>query len=120
MKNAVNPSVKAAQVPGSTPRKLTLGCSSATCHCRAPHKCTWRLPDFASSATCPAIKRNSPFPAAWVLGNTNGYTGYMPTRESFAQGGYEVRTCGWSKWQEDADGIVVKESLDLLNQLKSR
>jgi len=67
-----------------------------------------------------AIKRNSPFPAAWVLGNTNGYTGYMPTRESFAQGGYEVRTCGWSKWQEDADGVVVKESLDLLNQLKSR
>lgn len=64
------------------------------------------------------IKKESPFNTTWVLGNTNGYTGYLPTEESFAQGGYEVRTCGWSSWRQDADKVVVKESLDLLNQLK--
>ncbi len=66
------------------------------------------------------IKKGSPFDTTWVLGNTNGYTGYLPTEESFVQGGYEVRTCGWSKWREDADKIVVQHSIRLLDELKDR
>mgnify|MGYP001063041862 CR=1 FL=1 len=64
-----------------------------------------------------AIKEGSPFEKTWVLGNTNGYTGYMPTEESFSQGGYEVRTCCWSHWREDADGIVAKACVELLNKI---
>lgn len=64
-----------------------------------------------------AIKDGSPFGTTWVFGNTNGYTGYMPTEESFPQGGYEVRTCGWSHWREDADGIVVNACVELLEKI---
>lgn len=63
------------------------------------------------------IKQRSPFGVTWVLGNTNGYTGYLPTRESFEQGGYEVRTCGWSRWAQDADQVVAEKSVELLARL---
>lgn len=64
-----------------------------------------------------AIKEGSPFEKTWVFANTNGYGGYMPTEESFAQGGYEVRTCCWSHWREDTDGVVAKASVELLGGL---
>lgn len=66
-----------------------------------------------------AIKQASPLEPTWVLGNTNGYTGYMPTEESFPQGGYEVRTCCWSHWREDTDGIVAETSVELLERLRN-
>jgi RNA polymerase-binding transcription factor DksA len=63
------------------------------------------------------IKGQSPFKDSWVLGNTCGYSGYLPTEESFQEGGYEVRTCGWSKWKTDADKAVISESVKLLGEL---
>ncbi len=63
------------------------------------------------------IKRRSRFPATWVTSITSGYTGYLPTEESFGQGGYEVRTCGWSKWARDADKAVIEASVDLLGSI---
>lgn len=66
-----------------------------------------------------AIRKQSPFSATWVSAITSGYTGYLPTEESFAEGGYEVRTCGWSKWARDADKVVIEESAGLLERLMS-
>jgi hypothetical protein len=37
-----------------------------------------------------AIRERSPFAHSWVLAYTNGCTCYVPTREAFAQGGYEA------------------------------
>jgi hypothetical protein len=36
-----------------------------------------------------AIKRRSPSPFTYILYNTNDYAGYIPTREAYAEGGYE-------------------------------
>ncbi len=37
-----------------------------------------------------AVVRSSPFPHTFVLGCSNGCTGYVPTAEAFDEGGYEV------------------------------
>ena len=37
-----------------------------------------------------AVKRNSPAAMTMVVGLANDAIGYLPTRDSFAQGGYEV------------------------------
>jgi len=66
-----------------------------------------------------AIKNASPFATTWVTGITPAYTGYLPTEESFPQGAYEVRPCCWSKWAENTDKIVVRESSELLRKLVS-
>jgi hypothetical protein len=39
-----------------------------------------------------AIKARSPFPLTFVLTHCNGTAGYLPTRESYEQGGYEVQS----------------------------
>lgn len=67
-----------------------------------------------------AIKNRSPFSKAWVTGITSAYTGYLPTEEAFDQGGYEVRTCGWSKWSKDADKAVADGAVELLQELANK
>ena len=37
-----------------------------------------------------SVKAASPGKHAWVLGYTNGSMGYLPSREAYAEGGYEV------------------------------
>ncbi|MBI5393830.1 MAG: neutral/alkaline non-lysosomal ceramidase N-terminal domain-containing protein [Verrucomicrobia bacterium] len=39
-----------------------------------------------------AIKTASPFPHTFIITHCNGAAGYVPTKESYADGGYEVRT----------------------------
>lgn len=66
-----------------------------------------------------AIKQGSPFPTTWLTGITSSYSGYLPTEESFDQGGYEVRTCGWSHWAKDTDKAVVRGARELLSELRA-
>jgi hypothetical protein len=60
------------------------------------------------------VKANSPF--SWTLfsGYTNDYLGYVPTREAYADGGYEVDT---SPFLPDAADRLVEASLALLADL---
>ena len=37
-----------------------------------------------------SVKAASPWKRTWVLGYTNGSMGYLPSREAYAEGGYEV------------------------------
>lgn len=68
------------------------------------------------------IKALSPFGAerTHICSLTNGYAGYVPTEEAFAEGGYEVRrSLGSSFLQTDAGTIFVEKSIELANRLRS-
>ena len=60
------------------------------------------------------LKRQSPH-MTFVFGIANGYIGYVPTREAYAAGGYEVVS---SKCQPGAD-VLVEKVANLTEQLFS-
>jgi hypothetical protein len=60
------------------------------------------------------VKAGSPFPWTLFSGYTNDYLGYVPTREAYADGGYEVDT---SPFLPDAADRLVEASLALLADL---
>lgn len=47
------------------------------------------------------IRNRSPFPHTFYFGYANGSLGYLPTREAFAEGGYEAQTNGFTERVED-------------------
>jgi neutral ceramidase len=65
-----------------------------------------------------AIKEGSPFKHTIVVELTNGRIGYMPTKIAYEQGGYETFH-GTSMFIPEAGEIIVKETLDILNDLKN-
>ena len=67
------------------------------------------------------IKLRSPFGTTWVAHMSNGYVGYVPTREALRRGGqrsFETRVSNWSKLVPEALDMVVQETLNLLQDLK--
>lgn len=60
------------------------------------------------------IKRRSPFPYTFVVELANGYCGYVPTEESFAQGGYEVILSGGSFLAPEAGQRMTDAAGELL------
>jgi neutral ceramidase len=62
-----------------------------------------------------AIKAGSPFAATVVMTHCNGAAGYLPTRDSYPAGGYEVQSSGFGP---DAADLLVKEVLALLATLR--
>jgi hypothetical protein len=61
-----------------------------------------------------AIKAGSPFPHTFVITHCNGAAGYVPTRASYAEGGYEIRT---SPFAPGADELLMRETRRLLAEL---
>lgn len=59
------------------------------------------------------LKRESQYPM-FVVGIANGYIGYVPTREAYAVGGYEVVS---SKCQPEAADLLVEKVSTLTKQL---
>jgi hypothetical protein len=60
------------------------------------------------------VKARSPFATTFFSGYTNGMTAYMSIPEAYDEGGYEV----WmTPFAPEASGIVVEESVKLLNEL---
>lgn len=55
------------------------------------------------------IKRRSPFEVTLVSELTNGYCGYVPTEESFAQGGYETHRSMFSSRIALNGGRIITE-----------
>jgi neutral ceramidase len=58
-----------------------------------------------------ALKANSWFSHTLVVGYCNDLIGYIPTREAFAEGGYEVET---ARVGEDAGEVVMATALEAL------
>jgi hypothetical protein len=65
------------------------------------------------------IKKQSPFEYTMVVEQTNGAHGYVPTAKAFERGGYETWFGEHSYLTTRAGEIIEKESLDILNHLKS-
>ena len=66
-----------------------------------------------------SIKERSPFKYTMVAEQTNGAHGYVPTRKAFDGGGYETWFGEHSYLTTRAGEIIERESLDILNHLKS-
>jgi hypothetical protein len=64
-----------------------------------------------------AIKDGSPFRSTFVFTHCNGAGGYVPTRPSYAEGGYEVQS---SPYAPGAGELLVEETGRLLKQLKAQ
>ncbi|GGA54993.1 hypothetical protein GCM10011507_02820 [Edaphobacter acidisoli] len=60
------------------------------------------------------IREASPFPLTLVSGYSNGGFGYIPDRQAFGEGGYEVEATPFSS---DAADVVVDEALKALTEL---
>jgi hypothetical protein len=61
-----------------------------------------------------AIKTASPFPHTLIITHCNGAAGYLPTKDAYPDGGYEVQT---SPFRPEAAEVVVKEALRALREL---
>ena len=53
-------------------------------------------------------KALSPFPDTFVSELSNGWHGYIPTREAFAHGGYETRLGDASRMVEEAGDLLCE------------
>lgn len=53
------------------------------------------------------VKKLSPYKSTMVIGLANSQAGYIPKKEAFSQGGYEVRTAWTSQLVHDAGDILV-------------
>jgi len=62
-----------------------------------------------------AIKAASPCKHTFVITHCNGAAGYLPTKEMYKEGGYEVRS---SPFAPNAADMVLKQSLKILYQLQ--
>ena len=67
------------------------------------------------------IAARSPFDATMCLGTTNGCIGYLPTAESYPEGGYEVTEAikyyGTLMWRPESAEVVTACAVRLLDQL---
>ncbi|MGA2032425.1 MAG: neutral/alkaline non-lysosomal ceramidase N-terminal domain-containing protein, partial [Thermoguttaceae bacterium] len=61
-----------------------------------------------------AIKTASPFAHTLIITHCNGAAGYLPIKEAYPEGGYEVQS---SHFGPEAAEQVVQEALQLLRQL---
>ena len=62
-----------------------------------------------------AIKDASPFKHTFVITHCNGSAGYLPTRASYPDGGYEVQS---SRFAPGADEQVTTEAVQMLRELQ--
>ena len=60
------------------------------------------------------IKKHSPFSNTFFVGYANGQIGYVPIREAYDEGGYEVDDA--CQVGPEAEELIIKTSLDLLEK----
>lgn len=63
------------------------------------------------------LKLQSPAPYLFPAHMSNGYVGYLPTREAFERGGYETNTALWSRFDESALERMVEKADEIIRRL---
>jgi hypothetical protein len=61
-----------------------------------------------------AVKAGSPFRHTFIVTHCNGAAGYLPTRESYPEGGYEVQSSAFGPGAAEA---LADETLKMLREL---
>jgi hypothetical protein len=61
-----------------------------------------------------AVKAGSPFRYTFILTHCNGAAGYLPTRASYSEGGYEVQS---SHFGPGAAEGLVEQTLGMLREI---
>ena len=61
------------------------------------------------------IKQGAPNQAHFISSHANGRNGYIPVREAFSQGGYEVRTTRSNKLHHAAGDEITATALEMIN-----
>ena len=77
--------------------------------------CLAGIPGEAFTEVGLHIKAHSPFAAQLVLGISNGYEGYFPTRDAYDEGGYEARS---SSFRAGVAEAIAGAETRLLQSLK--
>ncbi len=67
-----------------------------------------------------AVRQASPFRPTFVIELANGYNGYLPTPEQHALGGYETWRAKSSYLEVDAEPVIRRTLLELLQTLAQR
>ncbi len=82
----------------------------------------WATWPWSASAARPStrsaggIKAASPFPRTLIITHCNGAAGYLPTKDAYPQGGYEVQS---SHFAAGAAEQIVEEAVRLLHSIAS-
>lgn len=63
------------------------------------------------------IKKASGYQNTIIIGLANDCIGYIPTKEAFSEGGYEIKTATSSQLDPMAGSILVNKVLELLDKL---
>ena len=54
------------------------------------------------------VRDHSPYPHTFYFGYANGWLSYLPTRQAFAEGGYDTQTNPFTKQVEnDLTNVVI-------------
>jgi neutral ceramidase len=63
------------------------------------------------------LKANAPTKSYFTICLANGNAGYVPPEHEFAKGGYETWRGRTSKLREDAEDLIKKQLLNLINEI---
>lgn len=77
------------------------------------------LPGEIFSETALAIEKNSPFTTMIIVGMAESSIGYVPPKQAFQEGGYEIGLGKWSFLHEEAEALLQNEANRLLKTLFS-
>jgi len=72
------------------------------------------VPGEPFTETAQAVAAQSPFTHTLVSGYSNGGFGYIPIREAYGEGGYEIEATPFSA---DAAEVLLAESVRILKEL---
>jgi len=75
----------------------------------------WAAPVELFCEMAITVRNSSPFAHTFYFGYTNGWFGYLPTAEAFAEGGYEPKTSPFTPLAEDD---LLRDVVTYINGIK--